>query len=101
MTVAEQILEEVRELDERRQLAVLAIVRRLRAEPDVSLDEVDFDDEPNADAWRARVQARAGHHVADAMARFRALGLVDQEGHVVERELPPDMQPGSKTSVAT
>lgn len=101
VTVAEQILEEVRALDERRQLAVLAIVRRLRAEPDVSLAEVDFDDEPSADAWRARMQARAGLHVAEAMAQFRTLGLVDREGRVVERELPPDMQAGSKTSVAT
>ncbi len=101
VTVAEQILEEVRELDERRQLAVLAIVKRLRAEPDVSLAEVDFDDERNVDAWRARLQARAGLHVADAMAQFRTLGLVEESGRVVERELPADMRPGSKTSVAT
>lgn len=67
----------------------------------MSLAGVDFEDDDNADAWRARMQTRAGVHVAEAMAKFRALGLVDAEGRAIERELPPDMRPESKSSVAT
>lgn len=101
MTVVEQILQAVQGLDERRQREVLALARCLHDEPDASIATVDFDDESSVDAWRARLTERAGQRVADAMARFRALGLVDAQGRIVERELPEDMRAGSKTSVAT
>jgi hypothetical protein len=32
---------------------------------------------------------------------MRALGILDSEGNLVKRELPPDMRPGSETSVET
>lgn len=101
MTIVEQIVEAVRDLDERRQREVLAMARCLRSEPDVSLTGVDLDDEDDVDGWRERMRAGAAQRVADAMARFRALGLVDADGRIVEQALPPDMHAGSKTSVAT
>lgn len=101
VTVVEEILLAVRDLDEERQREVLALARCLREEPDVSIATVDFRDASSVGEWRARLQARAGHRVADAMARFRALGLVDERGRIVERDLPEDMRSGSKTSVAT
>lgn len=101
MTVIEQILAELSGLDEGRQRELLAFARSLRAEPDVSVEGVDFDDEGAADAWRARLAEKAALRVTEAMGRFRTLGLVDEEGRKVEREPPSDMQSGSKTSVAT
>lgn len=101
VTVVEEIVLAVQELDEERQREVLALARRLREEPDVSIASVDFRDPSSVGEWRSRLQARAGQRVAEAMARFRALGLVDDEGRIVERDLPEDMRPGSKTSVAT
>lgn len=101
MTVVEEILLAVQDLDEGRQREVLALAQCLREEPDVSISSVDFSDASSVGAWRARLQARAGTRVAEAMALFRSLGLVDEQGRIVDRELPEDMCPGSKTSVAT
>ena len=39
--------------------------------------------------------------MAEAMAKFRALGLVDAGGRAIESELPQDMRSESKSSVAT
>ncbi len=101
MTVAEQILEAVLHLDDSRQREVLTLVRCLQAAPDIRLDDVDFAEPSSVDAWRDRMRTRAQWAVSEAMQRFRALGLVDADGRLVERELPADMQPDSKTSVAT
>ena len=40
-------------------------------------------------------QKRAGEHVRRAVARLQALGIIDQEGRLLKKELPPDMQEGS------
>jgi hypothetical protein len=101
MTVIEQIVDAVEKLDERRQRLVLALVARLREVPDVSLATVDLEDDAAVDAWSERMARRASTHVAEAMAELRALGLIDEQGRIVPRELPTDMQPESKTSVTT
>ena len=81
--------------------AVTVAEQILDAAPDITLEHVDFDEPASVDAWRDRMRARAKWAVSEAMMRFRARGLVDATGCIVERDLPADMQPDSKTSVAT
>lgn len=71
------------------------------ASPPYLINDVEFGDPPSVERWRAGLRASAGQRVAEAMARFKSLGLADEEGRIVERGLPDDMRPGLKTSVAT
>ena len=37
--------------------------------------------------------------VLEKQKRFRELGIIDEEGRRISKDLPPDMRPDSKTSV--
>ena len=37
--------------------------------------------------------------VLERQKRFRELGIIDEEGRRINRELPPDMRQDSKTSI--
>ncbi len=40
-------------------------------------------------------QKRAGKHIRRAVANLQALGIIDREGRLLKKELPPDMREGS------
>lgn len=49
----------------------------------------------------AHVLAGAGDRVRAAVERLTRMGVIDDEGAVVAKELPRDMRPESQTTVVT
>jgi hypothetical protein len=43
----------------------------------------------------------AERRIRQARARLEQMGVIDRDGHLVSRELPPDMLPTSLTRVET
>jgi hypothetical protein len=69
--------------------------------PEARVDDLDLDNEADAAIWDARMDAMAERRIRQARARLEQMGVIDREGHLVSRELPPDLQPTSSTSVET
>jgi len=51
--------------------------------------------------WDRRVMALASARIAAERSRLERLGIIDANGDLVSRQLPPDMQPESDTTVET
>jgi hypothetical protein len=47
------------------------------------------------------MDAMAERRIQQARSRLEQMGVIDRDGHLVSRELPPDMRPTSLTSVET
>jgi len=60
---------------------------------------VDLDDEEALDRFEEQELDRAGERIRKAVKELEALGIVDERGQRIKKELPPDMQPDSKTDV--
>lgn len=43
-----------------------------------------------------RVMAEGQIRLDNELARLRALGIIDEQGNLLKKDLPPDMQPGAK-----
>lgn len=69
--------------------------------PEARVDDLDLDDEADAATWEARMDAMAERRIQQARARLEQMGVIDANGHLTSRELPPDMLPTSSTSVET
>lgn len=69
--------------------------------PEARVDDLDLDDEADASTWDARMDAMAERRIQQARARLEQMGVIDGEGHLISRDLPPDMLPKSSTSVET
>jgi hypothetical protein len=69
--------------------------------PDARVDDLNLDNETDVATWDARMDAMAERRIRQARARLEQMGIVDREGHLISRELPPDMDPTSATSVET
>jgi len=69
--------------------------------PEARLDDLDLDNEADVATWDARMDAMAERRIQQARARLEAMGVIDRDGHLVSRELPPDMLPTSLTSIET
>lgn len=69
--------------------------------PEARVDDLDLDDEVDAAAWDARMDALADRRILQARARLQQMGVIDRGGRLVSRELPPDMLPTTSTSVET
>jgi hypothetical protein len=69
--------------------------------PEARVDDLDLDDEADAATWDTRMDAMAERRIQQARARLEQMGVIDGDGHLVSRELPPDMRPTSLTSVET
>lgn len=73
--------------------------------PEARVDDLDLDDEADAATWDARMDAMAERRIGQARARLEQMGVIDRDGHLVSKELPPDMLPNmlptSSTSVET
>ncbi len=69
--------------------------------PEARLDDLDLDNEGDATIWRSRLAAMAESRLRQARVRLQEMGIIDVQGQIVSRELPPDMLPTSQTSVST
>ena len=69
--------------------------------PEARVDDLDLGNETDAATWDARMDAMAERRIRQARARLEQMGVIDRDGHLVSRELPPDMLPSSLTSVET
>ncbi|HEX3696585.1 MAG TPA: hypothetical protein VH374_14480 [Polyangia bacterium] len=69
--------------------------------PEARVDDLDLDNEADAATWDTRMDAMAERRMRQARARLEQMGVIDGDGQLVSRELPPDMLPTSLTSVET
>jgi hypothetical protein len=69
--------------------------------PEARVDDLDLDNEGDAATWDARMDAMAERRIRQARARLEQMGVIDREGQLVSRQLPPDMLPTLLTSVET
>ena len=69
--------------------------------PEARVDDLDLDDDTDAATWDARMDALAERRIRQARERLEQMGVIDPDGRLVSRELPPDMRPTSLTSVET
>ena len=69
--------------------------------PEARVDDLDLGKEADAATWDARMDAMAEQRILQARERLEQMGVIDRGGHLVSRELPPDMLPTSLTSVET
>jgi hypothetical protein len=69
--------------------------------PEARVDDLDLDDEADVATWDGRMDAMAERRIQQARSRLEQIGVIDRDGHLVSRELPPDMRPASLTSVET
>lgn len=60
---------------------------------------VNTDDPEEMKRFREQQAERAGERIRKAVTELQELGIMDEEGRPVKKELPPDMQPDSKTDV--
>lgn len=44
-------------------------------------------------------EAKAGERARQAFENLQSQGILDKKGHLIERRLPSDMEPGSKCDV--
>jgi hypothetical protein len=69
--------------------------------PSASFADLDLDRPDDEEEWDRRVMALAAERIAAERARLERLGIIDAEGDLVSRELPPDMLPESDTTLET
>jgi len=60
---------------------------------------VDTDDEEKMTRFEKQELQKAGQRIKKAAQELQDLGIVDEKGRRVKKELPPDMQPGSDADV--
>jgi hypothetical protein len=69
--------------------------------PRAPVDSLDLDSDADEAQWERDVMAQAARRIASSRARLERLGIISEFGEIVDRQLPPDMQPGSNTSLET
>jgi hypothetical protein len=71
--------------------------------PSAPFDDLDLDlDRPEDEQeWERRVMALAATRIAAERTRLQRLGIIDAKGELVSTSLPPDMLPGSDTTLET
>jgi hypothetical protein len=69
--------------------------------PSARFDDLDLDRAEDEEEWERRVMALAATRIVAERARLEQLGIVDANGDLVSRELPPDMLPESEATVET
>ena len=67
--------------------------------PSASFDDLDLDRPEDEEEWDRRVMALAAARVAAERVRVERLGIIDANGDLVSRELPPDMLPESDATL--
>ena len=69
--------------------------------PSAPFDDLDLDRAEDREEWERRVMALAAARIAAERSRLERLGIIDVNGDLISRQLPPDMQPESDTNVET
>ena len=69
--------------------------------PSAPFDDLDLDREADQEEWERRVMALASARIAAERSRLERLGIIDANGDLISRQLPPDMLPESDTTVET
>ncbi len=69
--------------------------------PSAPFDDLDLDRPEDEEEWDRRVMALAAERIAAERVRLERLGIIDANGDLVSRELPPDMLPESDTTLET
>ena len=69
--------------------------------PSAPFDDLDLDDPESEAEWDRRVMALAAERIAAERVRLERLGIIDRDGELVSRDLPPDMLPESDTTLET
>lgn len=69
--------------------------------PEARFDDLDLDRDEDRAEWDRRVMALAATRIAAERVRLERLGIIDANGDLVSRELPPDMLPESETTLET
>ena len=68
-------------------------------EEELTWATVDLDDDEEVTRFEERELEKAGERIRKAVKELEELGIVDDKGRRIEKELPPDMQPDSQTDV--
>lgn len=69
--------------------------------PSAPFDDLDLDRPEDEEEWDRRVMVLAAARISAERERLEQLGVIDGNGNLISRELPPDMLPESDTSVET
>jgi hypothetical protein len=69
--------------------------------PSAPFDDLDLDRPEDAQEWERRVMALAEARIVAERARLERLGIIDADGNLVSKALPPDMLPESDTTLET
>jgi hypothetical protein len=69
--------------------------------PSAPFDDLDLDRPEDEEEWDRRVMALAAARIAAERVRLEQLGIIDANGALRSRELPPDMLPDSDTTLET
>jgi hypothetical protein len=62
----------------------------------LTIETENLDDEDEMDEFWDQVMAAGMEKVRAESAELIRRGLMDEEGHILTTELPPDMRPGSE-----
>lgn len=65
-------------------------------EEDLTWASVSFDDPEEVKRFEEQELRRAGERIRKAVKELQDLGIVDKDGELVDKTLPPDMQPDSE-----
>ena len=69
--------------------------------PSAPFDDLDLDRAEDEEEWDRRLMALAAARIAAERVRLERLGIIDANGDLRSRELPPDMLPDSDTTLET
>ncbi len=67
-----------------------------KPEKDLTWATVDLDDEEQVARFEELELRRAGERIKKAVDELHNLGIIDEQGELINPELPPDMKPGSQ-----
>jgi hypothetical protein len=69
--------------------------------PSAPFDDLDLEKPEDEAEWDRRVMALAAERIAVERVRLERLGIIDENGELISRALPPDMLPESDTTLET
>lgn len=69
--------------------------------PSATFGDLDLDLPEDEEEWERRVMALAATRIAAERVRLEGLSIIDVNGELVSRDLPPDMRPESETTLET
>ena len=65
----------------------------------LTLAEFDPRDERALERWEKGMLQKGRTHLTRELRRLRDLGVLDENGKLIPKDLPPDMKPGSRAGV--